>query len=622
METVWGNFAEAAVRLLNLEPSCLPAVYVRFSASGTASQDASSIVVPMPKSRPELVSRFLKKLSFAAEDHADGLMSLNSFFLGQGLAGWLIPNSTQNALDYVLKGNLYSQEESWYKGGTQSAFQAVDRGEKPVLNPQEQARVYMTMEAAITHKHGWGLPNHEIAAAAESFLTPDEDRSGTCFYRPDLKAAVHLATVAHNMCDYGTVVRNIGATIEALFNCSLMHLVRGVKGVSLPHYVDHVDPKRGRIEVHGVPLNHPRHDIVGLAQANADECMTPWLAPALGTGTEAFAMYQEQISLPQAVVAACQEITKITRRMAHLRNPAAHGEVISREAADEAWRLLELLTISGQAYAMSSLRRGFTSWPEHNFTSFSVVAFDPQPLFKIIVSEVDEATCSLKKHTAILGASKANLERHSTQLKELERMAVDSNASLHTLLNNPVLCKAGSILPNWASLSDDHTALGEPERLAKAIARAASGRFTTNSKSDRNQIGQVSRIMKPDPDRIRSRQDIQVVIKSVELILEAGVVYARTSVDWRTLVRLDLERWLLSVATRNQVLIRHTPEKISETIRVWIEVLRTLVQKAEADVRESSERERDVRLISECAAKRLRAARTGRPIDCLCGSHK
>jgi hypothetical protein len=619
--TVWGNFAEAAVQLLNLEPSCLPAVYLRFSAFGASGGESASVVVPMPKSRPELVSRFLKKLSFAAEDHDDGLMSLDSFFVAQGLAAWVIPKSTQSAIDEAFRADCRLMHERGPGRRDLNLFPRAMADKQPSLDFEEQCRVRMVMDTAINWGSGYGTSHHEIASSVGSFLENGE-RRGTKFYRPDLNAAIRLSAIAYDLGDYGTVVRNIVATIEALFNASLLHLLRGTKGVALPRYLDHVDPSKGRIEVLGVPLNHPRHDLIGLAKANADECMTPWLAPTLGRGTDAFLKCSEQISLPPVVLEACQEIATLMGVMAHIRNPAAHGEVIQREAADEAWRLLELLTLSGQANAMASLRSGFVNWPQHDFSPFAKVVSDPQHVLGKRISESFEADKRLKESVVILAQRKEKLELHRAQLKELESIAHEPNANIDSLLNHPIFRKAQCFLPNWEALSADRTALRAPDRLAKEIARGASKRFTTDSTNDRDQLGEISRLMKPEPETLRNSEDVERVIQDIELILQAGVVYPRTGVDWRTNVRRDFERWLSSVAIQSQVLSRQTSEFIAQTVGEWLDVLSAYVRQAEVDVREATQIEAEARLLYDCARERLRHARRGLPLDCRCGSHE
>ena len=244
--TCWGSFSDAALRLLGLEPACLPAVYVRFACPEVAGKPDPAVVVPLPHERPELASRFLTELSWAASDHAHGHAPLHTFLMERSLSGWVISKSTQDALDGALSGNLASPQPPRFR-----------------LADSEKARVDMGWSVAVANVDVQCVWLGEVVSEIEQFLNPSRDQQGTTFRRPDLMVALRLARVAHDMGDYGTVVRNIGAAVEALFVASILHLVRGSRNIRLPQHLDHVDPQAGHVEVAGVRLNHPRHVCIG-----------------------------------------------------------------------------------------------------------------------------------------------------------------------------------------------------------------------------------------------------------------------------------------------------------------------------------------------------------------------
>lgn len=238
----WGSFADAAIRLLDLEPACLPAVYLRFASKEGTLGSSSAVVVPMATAGPDAFARFLRKLSIAAEEHWLGLKDMADFLVEVGHAGWLVDISTQAALDQVLD-SMEWEPRPYNQGGETERVQTTW---DTIVMPARSAPAY-----------------NEIVAEAERFLAPLNSPTTTTFYRPDLALTLRVAAMAWRMGDYGTVVRNIGVACEAMVSASLFHSVRGIRGVRLPVYLDRFYPDRDRLPIAGAEFNCPRHAIIG-----------------------------------------------------------------------------------------------------------------------------------------------------------------------------------------------------------------------------------------------------------------------------------------------------------------------------------------------------------------------
>ena len=601
--TCWGSFSDAALRLLGLEPACLPAVYVRFACPGVADRPDPAVVVPLPHERCELASRFLTTLSWAASDHAHGHATLDTFLKEHTLHGWVVSQSTQNALDKALSGKS-------------------PRYEPAGCNPDEgeTARVEMSWGIAVADADmQWGGLG-EVVSEIEQFLNPWEYQPETTFRRPDLMVALRLARVAHNMGDYGTVVRNIGAAVEALFVASLLHLVRGSRRIRLPQHLDHVDPQAGHVEVAGVRLNHPRHVRIGAERGFDAPLLDPWLAPPLKQGLGALEYWLGEQSLTVAP-SAFAAIVELHRRIADLRNPAAHGEQINREQAEEMWRLLEMLILSGQAAAMVSVRRGFYKWPDVDWTVLSGIRADPRPHYEQSLRAVSEAhqesevwDCRRKSDHERVAALRAALNHFSSLAQSPVLNPVDL-ASLSAVKD------AHRHMEGWEAFQADVAALSECDRQAGFLARVAGRWFTTHSRGDRHHLAEVSRALTPSPKTIRSTADIDGVIARIEHLLKAGIVVAAPGRNWQENVRRRLERWLDSVRLRDIASARTTPAAVWEKIRKWRDSLTAVLQQAEGDLKAVEVQYAEVARFLDCARARLAATRAGLAASCVCGRH-
>jgi hypothetical protein len=184
-ENRWGSFAEAALRLLDLEPACLPAIYLRFWDQSGGEHPSPAIVVPLPCGRPEMVSRLLKQLSWASTDHSDRVSDLRDFLESNDLHGWVISDATQVALDEALGGKRESTEK----------LRVFSDG---CLPGSEHERVRMIVSNSTADMDGLRdgdirdgfLSRRDLIDAAQQHLAPREPDSSATFMRPDLAAGL------------------------------------------------------------------------------------------------------------------------------------------------------------------------------------------------------------------------------------------------------------------------------------------------------------------------------------------------------------------------------------------------------------------------------------------------
>ena len=602
--TCWGSFPEAAIRLLNLEMSCLPAIYLRFAGSGRDRHRSPAIVVPLPQERPELASRFLTRLSWAADDHAHGHDALDHFLQEQGLSGWVIPEGTQEALDQAMRNNSPGRH---YSG----------------LNPDEseQGRIRIALSVAMADATmGWGGMRRQSVSEIEQFLNPRIDPPGCAFQRPDLMVALRLAEVAHKMGDYGTVVRNIGAAVESLFSATLLHLVRGSRKVRLPDFLDHVDPVVGKVDVAGVDLNRPRLDRIGATCDINTGIRDPWLAPPHGKGLQALELWiQEQDpGVPGDQFAA---IVNLHSKIVTLRNPAAHGELITQRSADEMWLLLEELILSGQAAAMSSVRRSFRWWPRLDLTFISSVRSDPRPHYEQALQIEHQAREASKTSGLKRKESEETLIRLRTTHGYLCSLAEKPNLEPQDLASCPDLKSFTKHLEGWQAFQEDVAALIDGDSRTGSMARSAARWFTTTSVADRHHLALVSKAITPDPHGVRCAGDFDMVIARIEQILALGTIVPRPGVDWQLEVRRGLERWLESVGLSKLALERLPPSALHEKIRAWAGTLAGLLRESEVRLKAADLEHAEALKVLGCAVKRLGDARSGHELSCVCGQH-
>lgn len=600
--TPWGTFTDAAVRLLDLEPSCLPAVYLRFAETSSGGPSPAA-VVPLPRARDELASRFLKELSWQATDHAAGYQHLSAFLSDRHRFGWVISEETQVALD--------------------ESFRAVSsRHRNNLASPhdsRERERATVALDLAITQSAGWEPSFSDIASEAERFFAPRGKRAPTAFNRPDLAFAIRLAAVAHREGDFGTAVRNLGAAIEAFFAASLLHLVRGAWSVRLPEHLDVVDPEAGPVEVNGVGLNNPRKELLGAPAAAAG--LNPWHAPPLAAGTHAFESWLQDKAPPEVNRSSCAAIVSLLQQVAPLRNPAAHGDIVTAEQAKEAWQLFEDLILKGEAGAMTAIRDGFTRWPHTDWSVFSNILKDPRPHYDQALHDEREATRHCFEHQQVLESLRTKSRPWQMAIDDLSTVAQAANPSLKDLVTLPTAVAVNSDLPGWTEMKSHLSAATERERQAKALARSASSLFTTRTLSDRILLAEVSKTLTPDEEVIRTPADIDSVITQVEMILSLGKVIPISTTDWRPRIRTRLQHWLESrgadIATDGLV----TAAAIRARAAAWTAVLRSQLHTLQPDIANAEALVANAQTIRNCAAARLQGARIGKQPPCLCGRH-
>jgi hypothetical protein len=598
--TQWGSFTDAAIRLLDLEPSCLPAVYLRFVRTDKDGAQSPAVVVPLPHARPELASRFLKQLSWEASDHTAGHTQLDAFLRDHNLFGWIISESTQEALDGSFRGLGH-------------------RLPRNVGASAESQRVQLAMDVAVTQSDGWTPDFSDIVSEADRFLAPRRKASKTTWYRPDLAIAMKLAATAHREEDYGTVVRTIGAVIEAFFSASLLHIVRGEWSVRLPRHLDAVDPDAGSIEVAGVRLNQPRKAVVGATIAAT--ALNPWLAPPLFAGTQALERWLQEKALPEVNRASYGSIVTLLHEIADLRNPAAHGDCITVDHANRTWALFEHFMLSGQAAAMSAVRSGFEAWPHTDWTILATIHNTPRPQYERALHDECEASAAWATCYELLKSLHTRVRSWRVALDSLSAIVTSTAPSLNDLVTKTATVMVSSYLPGWAEVQAHVMSLTESDRQAKALARSAGRLFTTRAIADRKRLAEVSRALTPDTAVIRTPEDIDNVIKRIMAILTSGVVIPISESDWQPQVRRRLEQWIESLGKRDEAHRQAMPDIVRERARTWFAALEHRVRELQPAIQDAEERHAQAKVVLDCAAARLRAARSGTIADCRCGGH-
>jgi hypothetical protein len=163
--------------------------------------------------------------------------------------------------------------------------------------------------------------------------------------------------------------------------------------------------------------------------------------------------------------------------------------------------------------------------------------------------------------------------------------------------------------------------LTESDRRAKALARSAGRLFTTRAIADRKRLAEVSRVLTPDTAVIRTPEDIDDVIKRIMAILTAGVVIPISESDWQPQVRQRLEQWIKSLGNRDEAHRQAMPDIVRERAQTWVATLEQRLREIEPAMQDAEARRAQAQAVLDCAAVRLRAARSGSIVDCRCGRH-
>ncbi len=603
MGTHWGGFSESAIRLLDLEPACLPAVYIRFKPATGDCHHCQPIVVPLRHQKMEQASRFLTQLSCAADDHIDGGTAIDLFLERSGLAGWRIREATQDALDRT--------------------FDIIEARRHILMpdgpDPEELARVQLAYDISVKREGWMSCGDHDdFVRKLEQFFCCAKGVPDTAFHRPDLVVALRLASVAHAHGDYGTVVRNIGAAVEAFFAASVLHLVRGARNIRLPSYLDHYDPGARRVIMAGIEINKPRHEVRGSQYG----CKTPWEAPSLAQGVQVLECFLGSDHMPQAApVDALDRIARFHADLAKLRNPPAHGVMVSREQAESAWCLLADAMCSGQIAAMAAIRRGFDCWPSIDWRVLSRIQANPHRHYdqaRRDVEAADEKCRRLRQEWDLLCAAQ---EKRQAALDCLTAIIQAGTPHLKKLLNQPALGMVKDELNGWAQLEADLKACSVCDRQAKRLAGSACRWFSTPSRDDRHRLAEISRILTPSPDTVRNMADIDRVISGLEAVLAGGIVTAKPGNNWQTEVRASLERWAHALSRHAEIAARMTPTSVGQIAIAWKATIEVLVRQGQSCLKEAEIRKEQAEKYAGCAKKRLEAAGTGQVLACECGRH-
>jgi hypothetical protein len=600
-EPEWGTFAEASIRLLDLEPACLPAVYVRFACKPNATARSSAVVVPIADVRAGAVTRFLTRLSTAADDHEDGSRDMIDFLEGEGRAGWAVSASTQRALDRVLALDDWRNNES------------LDKPSDDVAELERLATTWSTVLRSAGSSH----PS-DVVREAKQYFAPARFNAAAALYRPDLAAALDLAGHAWNVQEYGTVVRNVGAACEAMVSASLFHAVRGVHGVRLPRYLDAFDRARGNLQIAGAEFNRPRHVLVG-DWTDEEHERTPWKAPPLAAGLQAFETCLPDMDPGRIGSDGCRALLDVLREVAKLRNPAAHGEQTTRDAAKGVLELLETLVLSGQMAAMAAIRSGFQAGPRMDPSALLRIQKDPRPHYERCREEVALAKRKLDERTTV----SQDHRRRVTQLRDaIERLAALlskpalSSKDIHA---TPELRDTCPGLPGWADVQRDVAMREEAARRVKVNARLASRWFSAPGWSDRKRLGDISRLLGAGPDAIRTNADIEAILAGIDAILEDGVIRPSPKEDWRAPIRESLEEFL-AFASRyaEHVMSSDAPR---QHVANWTGLLEIRLVQATKELESTLSEIDDANATYACATARVQGACHGAVPRCTCGGH-
>ena len=597
-EPYWGSFADAAIRLLDLEPACLPAVYLRFASKKGTLGSSSAVVVPMVTARPDAFGRFLRKLSIAAEEHEVGLKDMADFLVGEGHAGWLVDISTQAALDQVLDSTEW-EPRPYSQGGEAERVQTTW---DTIVMPARSAPAY-----------------NKIVAEAERFLAPLNSPTTTTFYRPDLALALRVAAIAWRIGDYGTVVRNIGAACEAMVSASLFHSVRAIRGVQLPLYLDRFDPDRDRLPIAGAEFNCPRHAIIGRVGGGTAPRI-PWKAPTLAIGLGAFEHCLPEMDPGRIGRDGCAALLSVLREISQLRNPAAHGDLISEKSADKAWSLLETLILSKQMEALAAIRTGFHHGSILDLAVVSRIAAISRPHYLSCIEERKVAYQSLLERDVSCKKVLDSITPLRTAVGSLSLVLSKADPSFWDLMGARHLKDTCSGLPGWVEVQPHLAVQDEVRRRTKGNSRLASRWFSTEAESDRWRLGDISRLLGVGPDEVRTVADIEAILAKIEAILRERGVQPRPGADWHAPIRARLEGWLEFNALYAG--LRPVPNVIRQHASNWKDHLESLLRVKEVEMQAAQEECETASSIYACASVRLQDARRGARPACTCGRHE
>jgi hypothetical protein len=597
-EPYWGSFADAAIRLLDLEPPCLPAVYLRFASKEGTLGSSSAVVVPMAAARPDAFGRFLRKLSIAAEEHEVGLKDMADFLVGEGHAGWLVERSTQVALDQVLGSTEWEP--------------------RPYNQDGEAERVQTTWDTIVMPARSAPAYN-KIVAEAERFLAPLNSPTTTTLHRPDLALALRMAAIAWRMGDYGTVVRNVGVACEAMVSASLFHSVRGIRGVRLPVYLDRFDPDRDRLPIAGAEFNCPRHAIIG-GVGGGTAPRTPWKAPTLAIGLGAFEHCLPEMDPGRIGRDGCAALLSVLREISQLRNPAAHGDLTSEKSADKAWSLLETLILSKQMEALAAIRTGFHHGSILDLAVVSRIVAISRPHYLSCIEEQKVAYQSLLERDVSCKKVLDSITPLRTAVGSLSLVLSKADLTFWDLMGARHLKDTCSGLPGWVEVQPHLAVQDEVRRRTKANSRLASRWFSTESQSDRWRLGDISRLLGVGPDEVRTVADIEAILANVEAILRERGVQPRPGEDWHAPIRARLEGWLEFNALYAGP--RPVPDVIRQHASNWKDHLESLLRVKEVKMQAAQEECETASSIYACASVRLQDARRGARPACTCGRHE
>jgi hypothetical protein len=596
-EPYWGSFADAAIRLLDLEPPCLPAVYLRFASKEGTLGSSSAVVVPMAAARPDAFGRFLLKLSIAADEHVLGLKGMADFLVGEGHAGWLVERSTQVALDQVLDSTEWEP--------------------RPHSQGGEAERVQTTWDTIVMPARSAPAYN-KIVAEAERFLAPLNSPTTTTFYRPDLALALRVAAIAWRKGDYGTVVRNVGVACEAMVSASLFHSVRGIRGVRLPVYLDRFDPDRDRLPIAGAEFNCPRHAIIGGVGGGTGP-RTPWKAPTLAIGLGAFEHCLPEMDPGRIGRDGCAALLSVLREISQLRNPAAHGDLTSEKSADKAWSLLETLILSKQMEALAAIRTGFHHGSILDLAVVSRIVAISRPHYLSCIEEQKVAYQSLLERDVSFKKVLDSITPLRTAVGSLSLVLSKADPTFWDLMGGH-LKDTCSGLPGWVEVQPHLAVQDDVRRRTKANSRLASRWFSTESQSDRWRLGDISRLLGVGPDEVRTVADIEAILANVEAILRERGVQPRPGADWHAPIRARLEGWLEFNALYAGP--RPVPDVIRQHASNWKDHLESLLRVKEVEMQAAQEECKTASSIYACASVRLQDARRGARPACTCGRHE
>lgn len=576
-----GNHFHTTLQLLNIEPDILPVIYLRFKG-------LPPMYLPVEDNQKTidcLIDLFRKAHTLPLSGREITIELIEKQLCRYKMYAIPIPEDTQRLLDKGIAGEMTScsSHEEW------QAFHTLTTGGVTQVQLQH-----------IKHKINKSTQYDKLIADLRPLL-PEH-----------LQTRLITTQLAYLLGDYGTVATNIGAIIEGSLAESMTQVLRGDFGIDMPTYFKRYDPNTGSCKIADIEINGFSAVIGDSSEASKIRWKAPMLYEQLRVIPKAATIKTLSVQLPQG---GWDSLRTIASEIARIRNPAAHGERLSKTQADSAWTQLQAWYDFGCAQAIFKVQQSIPKWP-----------LIPQNALQ----QIHEGYLQKREAQQVLAEQWVSQTKTTyTQSPRPLSLIQDTKAlqSLQTSLQTFSTCSHPT---EFIDLPIDNQLLhqfGDISTMTQDIAQLKG--IKKNRKNLRRRLFKSLRVLGTSSELQQTYHDLGSILKNSTDTTDFMIALQQRLNSGSVVYRNDKSKEQLERALQR---IAYDIQKLSQYDQVWalnlqqqivtiLSKLELLINKNTLMIQQQEEQHQRASKAQQCASRIHANLLSDRDIVCTCGEH-